>query len=200
MKLQKFLKRQMDFWGSLFLLVVSLIPLFIFAALIKWDSQGPVIFRQQRLGRNGTAFTMLKFRTMVQNAASLGRGIELEKDDWRVTRVGKWLRRFRIDEFPQLIQVMMGEMSLVGPRPGFPHHFAKYTALEKKRLAVVPGMASMDMLKGGNLISWKERIQWDIWYIDHWSVLLDLRIIWGTFWVILSGKDEYGNGVVEDYK
>lgn len=195
--IQFFLKRQLDFWGACLLLLFFALPLVIIALLIKLDSKGPVFFTQPRVGREGKSFNMIKFRSMVEDAVHLGRGIELERNDWRITRVGKWLRRFRIDEFPQLFQVFTGTMSLVGPRPGLPHQAAQYTKEERRRLEMKPGMASMDMLKGGNLISWKERIQWDLWYIDHWSLWLDIKIIWGTFWVILFNRDE---GAVKDYE
>lgn len=197
MQFQQFLKRQMDFWGACLLLLLFAIPFLVIAVFIKSDSKGSVLFIQGRAGKYGKVFNIFKFRTMVENAANMGAGIEIEQNDFRITRVGKWLRRFRIDEFPQLFQVVKGQMSLVGPRPGLPHQALQYTQEERKRLEVKPGMASIDMLKGGNLISWKERIQWDLWYIDHWSLWLDIKIIWGTFWTILLGRDE---GVVKDYK
>lgn len=200
MNIQQFLKRQMDFWGSLFLLMLCLVPFLIIAIFIKLESKGPVFFVQERVGRKGRIFRMLKFRSMVDKAFAMGAGVEVEKNDSRITHIGKFLRRLRIDEFPQLFHVLTGEMSLVGPRPGLPHQAEKYSAQERRRFEAKPGMASMDMLKGGNLISWKERIQWDLWYIDHWSLLLDIKIIWGTFWTILSGKDEFGEGRIEDYK
>lgn len=201
MKVQLFLKRQLDFWGGIFALVLFAIPFLIIAILIKLDSRGPVLFMQDRVGRGGKIFKMLKFRTMIDRAWEKGRGIELEKDDWRITRVGKFLRRFRIDEFPQFLHVVKGEMSFVGPRPGLPSQVEKYTAEEQRRLLVKPGMASLDMIKGGNLISWKERITLDIWYIDNWNLWLDLKIFFGTIFVIIFKKEQYGkSGVIEDYK
>ena len=197
---QRFLKRQIDFWGALFLLILLAVPFLVISIFITLDSKGPVFYVRDRVGKDGKVFRMIKFRTMDENAEQMGRGIELEKDDSRITKIGKWLRRCRIDESPQLLHVLTGTMSLVGPRPGLPHQVMQYTELERKRLVFKPGMASMDMIKGGNILSWKERIQWDIWYIDHWSLWLDLRIIFGTFFFILSGKDEYGKGIVEDYK
>ncbi len=190
----------MDFWGALAGLLLLAVPFLIIAVLIRLNSKGSVFFKQERVGKQGKVFEMLKFRTMVEGAVHMGRGIEVERNDFRITKVGKWLRRFRIDEFPQLISVLEGKMSLVGPRPGLPHQAARYTESERQRLSVLPGMASMDMIKGGNLLSWEERIQWDVWYIDHWSFLLDLKILLGTLFLILSGKDEYGKGVIEDYR
>lgn len=202
MQFQQFLKRQMDIWVSMISLIVLAIPLFIVALLIKLDSKGPVFFLQERIGKDGKIFKMIKFRTMVQGAANMGAGLEIVKNDSRVTKVGKFLRRLRIDEYPQLFQILLGQMSLVGPRPAFPHHLEKYTEEEKKRLRVRPGFTNMDILKGGNALSWKERIQWDLWYIDHWSLWLDIKIILGSFRVVITGEDEEGGkkGIIEDYK
>lgn len=199
--IQFFLKRQLDFWGACLLLLFFCLPLLIIALLIKFDSRGPVFFTQCRVGRAGKSFNMVKFRSMVEDAVHLGRGIELERNDWRITRVGKWLRRFRIDELPQLWHVLLGEMSLVGPRPPLLHQVEKYTPLEKRRLEVKPGMAALAMVKGGNLLPWPERIEWDIWYIDHWSLWLDIKILFQSLSAVLSGKDELGqSGVIRDYK
>ncbi|OHA68449.1 MAG: sugar transferase [Candidatus Wildermuthbacteria bacterium RIFCSPLOWO2_01_FULL_47_18] len=202
MQFQRFLKRQMDMWVSLISLIVFAIPFLVIAILIKLESPGPVFFLQERLGENGKIFKMFKFRSMVQGAAHMGAGLEVVKNDSRVTRIGRFLRRTRVDEYPQLLQILLGQMSLVGPRPAFPHHLEKYTEEEKKRLSVRPGFTNMDILKGGNALSWPERIKWDLWYIDHWSLWLDIKIILGSFRVVLTGEDEEGGakGVVEDYK
>lgn len=189
-------------WVSLISLIVFAIPFLVIAILIKLESPGPVFFLQERLGENGKIFKMFKFRSMVQGAAHMGAGLEVVKNDSRVTRIGRFLRRTRVDEYPQLLQILLGQMSLVGPRPAFPHHLEKYTEEEKKRLSVRPGFTNMDILKGGNALSWPERIKWDLWYIDHWSLWLDIKIILGSFRVVLTGEDEEGGakGVVEDYK
>ncbi|MDP2664648.1 MAG: sugar transferase [bacterium] len=202
MQFQQFLKRQMDFWVSLFSLILFAVPFLVVAVLIKLESPGPVFFLQERLGKDGKIFKIIKFRSMVQGASHMGAGLEVVKDDPRVTRVGKFLRRTRIDEYPQLFQVLLGQMSLVGPRPAFAHHLEKYTEEEKKRLSVRPGFTNMDILKGGNALSWPERIQWDLWYIDHWSLWLDMKIILGSFRVVFTGEDEEGGekGIIEDYK
>lgn len=202
MQFQRFLKRQMDIWVSLISLIILAVPLLIVALLIKLDSKGPVFFVQERIGKGGKIFKMFKFRSMVVNAVHMGSGLEVVKNDARITRVGRFLRRTRIDEYPQLFQILLGQMSLVGPRPAFTHHLEKYTEEEKKRLSVSPGFTNMDILKGGNALSWKERIQWDIWYIDHWSLWLDIKIILGSFKVVFTGEDEEGGekGIIEDYK
>ena len=202
MQFQRFLKRQMDIWVPLASLVVFAIPFLVIAVLIKLESPGPVFFLQERLGKDGKIFKMFKFRSMVQGAATMGAGLEVVKDDPRVTRIGKFLRRTRFAEYPQLFQVLLGQMSLVGPRPALSHHLEKYTEEEKRRLSVRPGFTNMDILKGGNTLSWPERIRWDLWYIDHWSLWLDIKIILGSFMVVLTGEDEEGGvkGIVEDYK
>src|SRR3989338_8822131 len=169
MQFQRFLKRQMDIWVPLASLVVFAIPFLVIAVLIKLESPGPVFFLQERLGKDGKIFKMLKFRSMVQGAATMGAGLEVVKDDPRVTRIGKFLRRTRFDEYPQLFQVLLGEMSLVGPRPAFSHHLEKYTKEEKRRLSVRPGFTNIDILKGENALSGRGHIRWDLWYIDIWS-------------------------------
>ena len=198
---QKFLKRIIDFFGALAALIALVMPFFVIAVLIKLDSKGPVFFIQERVGKGGKVFRMLKFRTMVENAVNMGRRIEVEHNDFRITRVGRILRRFGIDELPQVIHILKGEMSFVGPRPALPHQAAQYSTSERKRLLVKPGIANMAMLKGWNALSWKERIQWDTWYIEHWSLFLDLKILFCTAIIVLLGKGQYGaKGVVEDYK
>jgi len=202
MKFQLFLKRQMDFWISLTCLIV-LSPLFlIIAVFIKLDSKGPVFFRQERVGRDEKTFKIWKLRTMVQNAENIGSGYEVAKNDSRITRVGKFVRRFGIDELPQFINVVFGEMSLVGPRTALPHQVKKYDEFEKKRFQVKPGITNINIaMKGWNTLPWKERIKWDIWYIENWSLWLDLKILFKTPLTVLLGKGQYGEkGIVEDYE
>ncbi len=201
MKIQRFFKRQIDFLGSLFGLVV-LAPLFlIIAVLIKIDSPGPVFFRQERAGKNGKIFKIWKFRTMIKGAEKSGLGYKVARNDPRITRIGKILRRLGIDEFPQLINVIFGEMSLVGPRPTLPYQVEKYSEFEKRRLGVKPGMISLALIKGRNALSWKERIELDIWYIENWSLWLDLKMLFKAPFSVLSGRGLYGKGgIVEDYE
>lgn len=202
MKFQLFLKRQMDFWISLVCLIV-LSPLFlIIAVFIKLDSKGPIFFRQERVGRNEKTFKIWKLRTMVQNAENIGSGYEVAKNDPRITRVGKFVRRFGIDELPQFINVIFGEMSLVGPRTALPHQVKKYDEFEKKRFQVRPGITNINIaMKGWNTLPWKERIKWDIWYIENWSLWLDFKILFKTPLTVLLGKGQYGEkGIVEDYE
>lgn len=200
MKFQKFLKRQMDFWISLVSLII-LSPIFlIIAILTKIDSAGPVFFRQERIGQGGKIFKIWKFRTMVKGAEKIGLGIEIAKNDPRITKIGRILRRSGIDELPQFINVIFGEMSLVGPRTALLHQVEKYTEIEKRRLAVKPGITNINIIKGWNTLPWKKRIEWDIWYMDNWSLWLDLKILIKTPIIVMLGKGQYGDGVVEDYK
>jgi lipopolysaccharide/colanic/teichoic acid biosynthesis glycosyltransferase len=131
----------------------------------------------------------------------MGLGYETSQDDPRVTRVGRVIRRFGLDEIPQLVNVILNEMSLVGPRPALPHQVQKYTESEKRRLLVKPGITNMDVLKGGSQLSWKKRIEWDIWYIDHWSLWLDFKILFLTPFIILMTNLQYDkDGVSRDYE
>jgi len=184
--------------------LIILFPIFaIIGILIKLDSKGPVFFIQERVGKNGKIFRAYKLRTMVDNAEKMGLGYEMKKDDERITRIGKYLR-WGIDELPQLINVFRGEMSLVGPRPTLPYQVEKYSKREKRRLEVKPGITGWALVNGRNILSWPERIKLDIWYIDHWSLWLDLKILFKTIWVVILtregvyGKDGVNRGYSED--
>jgi len=181
--------------------LIILFPIFVvIGALIKLDSKGPVFFVQERVGKDGKIFRAYKLRTMVDSAEKIGLGYEIAKDDSRITRVGKYLR-WGIDELPQLINVFKGEMSLVGPRPALPHQVEKYSEREKRRLEVKPGITGWALVNGRNILSWSERIKLDIWYIDHWSIWLDLKILLKTIWVVIFKREGiYGkDGVTRDY-
>lgn len=200
-KIQKAIKRFFDFLISLIGLILLLPAFFILAILIKFDSAGPIFFRQERVGQYGKIFKIWKFRTMVQGAEKIGLGHVVAKSDARITKIGKFLRRFAIDEMPQFINIILGEMSLVGPRTALPHQVEKYSELEKRRFEVKPGMASLAHIRGWNALPWKDRIKLDIWYIDNWSIWLDLEILFKTAIVVLLGKGQYGeSGVTKDYE
>ena len=184
-------KRLVDLLGSLpGLLLIS--PLLIGVALaIKLDDRGPVFFRQQRAGLKGQTFKIFKFRTMVQNAEKLGAGVFVEEEDPRITRVGKFLRHSSLDELPQLINIVRGEMSLVGPRPTLPYQVEKYDQRQIRRLDVKPGITGWAQVNGRSALTWPERIELDLWYIDNWSLWLDLKIILKTFLVVLKKGNLY---------
>jgi undecaprenyl phosphate N,N'-diacetylbacillosamine 1-phosphate transferase len=185
-------KRALDIVASAMALLVLWPLLVLIAILIKLESPGPVFFLQPRAGYRGERFRMRKFRTMVQNAEASGSGYYVGRDDTRVTRVGKMLRRFSLDELPQLLQIFTGKMSVVGPRPGLPYHVEHYNPDQMRRLDVRPGLTGWSQVNGRNQISWPERIEKDVWYVDHFSLWLDAKIILRTFGVLLSGEGLYG--------
>ncbi len=197
---ESILKVILDKVFSIIILII-LFPLFLIVGmLIKLDSKGPVFFVQERVGKGGKIFRAFKLRTMVDNAEKIGLGYEIAKDDSRITRVGKHLR-WGIDELPQLINVFKGEMSMVGPRPALPHQVEKYSKQERRRLEVKPGITGWALINGRNILSWPERIKLDIWYIDNWSIWLDLKILFKTVWVVIFKREGiYGkDGVTRDY-
>jgi lipopolysaccharide/colanic/teichoic acid biosynthesis glycosyltransferase len=172
--------------------LMLLLPLLLMIALaIKLSSRGPVFYLQERAGLRGKRFRMRKFRTMVEGAEEIGTGLYVAEEDPRITRVGKILRRFSLDELPQLLQVLTGEMSLVGPRPALPYHAESYTAQQSRRLLMRPGLTGLSQVNGRNHLSWPERIERDVWYVDHFSLLLDAQILLRTPAVWLSGDGLY---------
>jgi lipopolysaccharide/colanic/teichoic acid biosynthesis glycosyltransferase len=169
------------------LLLILLLPLLVgIAVWILVDGGRPALLRQERVGKNGRRFTMLKFRTMVPNALELAHELTddpygVVPDDPRITRPGRFLRRTSLDELPQLWNVLVGQMSLVGPRPDLVEQAANYSEHDRGRLAVEPGITGWSQVNGREEISWPERIEQDLWYIEHWSLSLDARILVRTF-------------------
>ena len=162
----------------------------VFAAIVVWiwlDDGRPALIAQERAGRDGKPFRMRKFRTMVVDAIEAGKRLGLEDpwgllpDDPRITRSGRFLRRTSLDELPQLINVLKGEMSLVGPRPDLVEQVANYSERDRRRLAVRPGITGWSQVQGREEIGWPERFEQDAWYIDHWSLRLDAKIVLATF-------------------
>jgi lipopolysaccharide/colanic/teichoic acid biosynthesis glycosyltransferase len=158
------------------------------AALIALEDGRPVLFVQRRVGKDGQLFDMLKFRTMRENTLTIQQTGQVREDHPLVTRVGRVIRRYKIDELPQLVNVLRGEMSLVGPRPTYPEHAATFTPLQRRRLEVLPGCTGWAQVNGGTLYTWDERILMDVWYVDHWSLGLDLRVLARTLGVVLGGE------------
>jgi lipopolysaccharide/colanic/teichoic acid biosynthesis glycosyltransferase len=173
--------------GTLALLLLS--PLLAVAAVaIRLEGGGAVLYRQRRVGRDGEAFELLKLRTMVAGSDPVGVGTAVTRDDPRVTRVGRLLRRFSLDEVPNLINVLRGEMSIVGPRPTIEAQVAEYTPRQRRRLEVKPGITGWAQVQGRAGIPWEERIELDVWYVDHRSLALDLQILAMTFGLLLTGR------------
>jgi lipopolysaccharide/colanic/teichoic acid biosynthesis glycosyltransferase len=186
------MKRILDVVLSLAVLTVCSPLLLVGAIWIRFDSPGPVFFRQVRVGRDGRNFRIWKFRTMQIGVPEQGPGVEIEAGDTRITRAGKVLRQWSLDEVPQLINVLKGEMSVVGPRPTLRYQVDQYTDRQKKRLRVPPGITGWAQIHGRNVLSWPERIEYDIWYVENWSLWLDLMILWKTPWVLFGKRGLYG--------
>ena len=194
-----FLKRAFDILASVFAIVI-LIPLWIVTAIvIKIDSKGPVLFKQDRRTKNGRIFKMYKFRSMVINAESMGAGLFNYKDDPRVTKVGRFLRDSSIDELPQLFNVLKGDISIVGPRPSVTYELGEYETLNrkyKKRFSMKGGITGLAQVKGRNENSWDEKVTFDNQYIDRFKkegIWLDLKIIWWTIAKVFQHNNIYEN-------
>lgn len=184
MKFNHFLKMIIDALGSAFLLLAAL-PLMVTIALaIKFTSKGPVFFTQKRLGKNGKAFKIFKFRTMVVDSENIGDGFCIKtENDFRITKIGKFLRSSSLDELPQLFNVIRGEMSLVGPRPPLvyhPYNYSSYNENQKKRFEMKPGITGLTQVTVRNSISWDKRIVIDLEYVENFSIWLDMIILYKT--------------------
>ena len=187
------LKRALDLALSVPVLIVFSPLWALIAILVKLDSPGPILFVQERVGKDGKRFLAYKFRTMVQGAVNQGMGFLVERNDPRITRVGRFLRRFSLDEAPQLINVFKDEMSLVGPRPTLAYQVEQYDDFQRRRLQVKPGITGWAQIHGRNLLSWPERIEYDVWYIEHWSLWLDIKTLLLTPIVVIRGQGIYGD-------
>jgi len=190
------LKRIVDIFGSLVGLVILLPLMIIIAILIKLTSEGPVIFKQERLGKNGRVFKIYKFRTMVVNAENIGDGLTVKSEsDSRITKVGRILRKTSLDELPQLFNVLVGHMSLVGPRPPVTYHpydgYNSYPNWAKKRFNMRPGITGLAQVTVRNSVTWDERIKVDNEYIDKFNIWLDIKILFLTIVKILNSESIY---------
>jgi lipopolysaccharide/colanic/teichoic acid biosynthesis glycosyltransferase len=172
-------------------LVVTAPVLLAAIVAIRLETRGHPIYRQRRIGKDGRPFDMLKLRTMVAGAESLGSGLAVNEGDPRITRVGAFLRRFSIDELPNLVNVLRGEMAIVGPRPTVQVQVLQYTERQRGRLAVRPGLTGWAQVNGRAQLRWDERIELDLWYIEHRSWWLDLQILARTLRIIAAGEGIY---------
>lgn len=175
--------------------LILLLPIFvIIGILIKIDSKGPIFFKQERLGRNGEVFKIYKFRTMVNDAEKKGAGIFISEGDSRITKIGNILRKTSLDELPQFINIIKGEMSFVGPRPPVIYHPYKiedYSIYKKRRFEVKPGITGLAQVTGRNSLTWDERIEYDIKYVDMINFILDIKILFATIFKVLRNENIY---------
>ncbi len=165
--------------------------LLVAAVAIRLESPGPVIYRHLRVGRHGEPFELWKLRTMVQGAERMGAGLYIERGDARITRSGRFLRRFSLDELPNLVNVLHGDLAIVGPRPTVLEQVERYTDHQRRRLEVKPGITGWAQVNGRASLPWPERIELDVWYVDNRSVLLDLRILARTVRMLATGRGLY---------
>jgi len=186
--------RALDVAGASLGLVLASPFLAASALAIKLEDRGPVLYRQRRVGRDGEDFELLKLRTMVVGAEKQGAGWAVNEGDPRITRAGRVLRRLSLDELPQLWNVVRGDMSLIGPRPTLRYQVEKYTDRQRRRLDVKPGITGWAQIHGRAALPWEERIELDVWYVEHRSPLLDLKILLRTPLALLGGtyKGETG--------
>ena len=182
------------------LALALLSPLLALAAvLIRLESRGPVLYRQRRVGRGGEPFELWKLRTMVPKAESMGAGVYVLEGDPRITRVGRLLRRFSLDELPNLVNVIRGEMAIVGPRPTVQEQVDRYTERQRRRLEVKPGITGWAQVNGRTSLPWPERIELDVWYVEHRSLRLDLRILARTARMLATGHGLYSEDLKQGW-
>jgi lipopolysaccharide/colanic/teichoic acid biosynthesis glycosyltransferase len=188
------MKRLFDVASSGTLLLVASPFLLGSAVAIKLDDGGPVLYRQRRVGKEGVEFELLKLRTMVAGAEKLGAGYAVNEGDPRITRAGRVLRRLSLDELPQLWNVLRGDMSLIGPRPTLAYQVERYTPRQRRRLEVKPGITGWAQVHGRAKLPWDERIELDVWYVEHRSFWLDLKILAKTPFALFGGTYKGATG------
>lgn len=192
--MDELVKRVCDIILSVILIVVLSPVMLAIALVVKLGSPGPVIFKQKRVGKGGKHFTILKFRTMVVNAETMGTGLNSFDNDDRVTKGGKVLRNTSLDELPQLFNILKGEMSFVGPRPPVTYHpykYEDYPPVAKKRFEVKPGVTGYAQINGRNELSWDEKFRYDLFYVQNRSLWFDLKILVATIFKVLRMEGRY---------
>jgi lipopolysaccharide/colanic/teichoic acid biosynthesis glycosyltransferase len=185
------IRRALDIAVSALALALASPVLALAMVAIRIESRGPVVYRQRRAGLGGRPFDVLKLRTMVDGAEHIGAGLAVNEDDARITRVGAILRRSSLDELPNLVNVLRGEMSLIGPRPTLPVQVEQYDERQRGRLQIKPGITGWAQVNGRATLPWSQRIELDLYYIEHRSLALDLRILWRTVLMVLGGSGLY---------
>jgi len=196
---RNFFKPLIDFLVAFMILLVVLIPLLIISILILVESNGPLFFKQERVGKDLKFFKVFKFRTMTNEKTTVGSTPIIGKAEG-VTRVGYYLRRFKIDELPQLLNVLLGDMSLIGPRPSVPEQLKQMSEEEKHRYSVRPGLTGLAQINGNIHLSWKERFVYDLQYVNHVTFWNDLKIIFRTVFIVILGEKKFLNKPVIDEK
>ena len=190
-------KKYIDIFASLILMII-LAPAFILIALaIKCTSKGPIFFKQKRIGLYGKEFVIYKFRTMKEGAEKETEGKYIAENEEFITPVGKFLRRWALDELPQLFNVLKGDMSIVGPRPTVSYQVERYNERQRKRLEMKPGLTGWAQVNGRNKLTWPERIEYDIWYVENWSLWLDFKIILMTIPALLKKEFAFADQNIE---
>ena len=192
-----FFKRFFDILIALLGLIIAAIPMLFIAIAIKLNSKGPVIFKQERVGKKGKVFKIYKFRSMCVGAEQTGTGVYSGKGDARVTKVGKILRATSLDELPQFFNLLKGDMSLVGPRPPLTYHpwtLDKYTDEQKRMFDVRPGITGWAQVNGRKDVEWNKRIKLNVWYVEHVSLWLDIKILFKTVAKVFSNADNENKG------
>jgi lipopolysaccharide/colanic/teichoic acid biosynthesis glycosyltransferase len=186
--------RALDVAGAALGLAVASPFLAAAAVAVKLEDRGPVFYRQTRVGKDGADFDLVKLRTMVVDAESQGAGLAVNRGDARITRVGRFLRATSLDELPQLVNVLRGEMSLIGPRPTLRYQVERYTDRQRRRLEVRPGLTGWAQIHGRAALPWEDRIELDVWYVEHRSPRVDLKILLRTPFALFGGtyKGETG--------
>ncbi len=194
---RNFFKRLIDIIISITGLILTAVIMLVVALAVKIESPGEVIFRQKRIGKNGKVFDIYKFRSMCKNAEKTGSGVYSDKNDSRVTKVGKFIRATSLDELPQLVNILKGDMSLIGPRPPLTYHpwpYEEYTEHQKKMFAVRPGITGWAQVHGRKQVEWHKRIELNVWYVEHVSFLLDLKILFMTVFKVFTNADNENVG------
>ncbi len=193
------MNRALDVVVAVGALLLSAPALLVAAVAIRLDSPGPVFYRHERVGKDGVPFDLWKLRTMVVGAEHRGAGLYIEDRDPRITRVGWLLRRYSLDELPNLFNVLQGDLAIVGPRPTVRVQVDRYTSHQRRRLEVRPGITGWAQVNGRAALSWPERIELDVWYVDHRSLALDLRILARTVKLLASGRGLYSEDLEQGW-
>jgi len=196
--MREFFKRGFDFIGAFILIIVVSPLLLVIWIMARIKLGGPVVFRQPRPGKNGEIFTLYKFRSMTNEKDSEG---NLLPDQCRLTKFGRFLRDTSVDELPELFNILFGDMSFVGPRPLLVQYLDRYSTEQMRRHEVRPGLTGWAQVNGRNALSWEEKFALDVWYVDHWCIWLDMKILYMTFMVVLkrSGINAEGEATMNEF-